>query len=385
MGVAYLDQSEIAPVSGHWPIKRPARADLAFVVSSKKQRRVRCTILARVFPDSYQPRTSLSAPVLQRRLLSISWKSTQVKVHSEVRKFSCCDPSLRLHLYLLRVACVFSVSTATLTLALQRTCIIALCSCYCVICSRTNVNDIHYPPTHPALNSMLTKFNRLCNIMEIQSKVMSTELSQVRPAKKASPGSSDSDKGVDVSCEGRRKRHRRGKHRRKWKPYSRMTMEEKRALEEREAARALKREAELAGKPSAPWNTTQFIMEDHGSTEISIPQPRMSRTTSFESSDEYYESPEDEAFERGLSMEADFEMAYKQFASERLHSMSKTELVEEFLNLEQQYAAAKTELTQVHKQVDELESQNTKLQEEINRLTSVEKQHSDVELTSPST
>lgn len=213
--------------------------------------------------------------------------------------------------------------------------------------------------------------------MEIQSKVMNTELSQIRPPKKASPGSSDSDKGVDVSCEGRRKKHRRGKHRRKWKPYSRMTMEEKRALEEREAARALKREAELAGKPSAPWNTTQFIMEDHGSTEISIPQPRMSRTTSFESSDdEYYESPEEEAFERGLSMEADFEMAYKEYASERLNNMSKTELVEEFLNLDQQFSAAKTEITQVRKDINELQSQNTKLQGEIERLSSLVQQPS---------
>ena len=219
---------------------------------------------------------------------------------------------------------------------------------------------------------MLAEFNYLYEVMEIQRIEMNAELSKIRPAKKASPGSSDSDKGVDVSCEGRKKKHRRGKHRRKWKPYSRMTMEEKRALEEREAARALKREAELAGKPSAPWNTTQFIMEDHGSTEISIPLPRMSRTTSFESSDdEYYESPEDEAFERGLSMEADFEMAYKEYASERLHKMSKTELVEEFLNLEQQFSAVKTETTQVRKEVDELQSQNTKLREENERLTSL--------------
>lgn len=211
---------------------------------------------------------------------------------------------------------------------------------------------------------------------------MSTELNIVRPIKKASPGSSDSDKGVDVSCEGRKKKHRRGKHRRKWKPYSRLTMEEKRERDKKEAARALKREAELVGKPSAPWNTTQFIMEDHGSTEISIPQPRVSRTTSFESSeDEYYESPEEEAFERGLSMEADFEMAYKEFASERLYNMSKTELVEEFINIEQQFSVAKAEINQVRKQVDELEAQNMKLKNEIERLDSVEQKQSDTELS----
>ena len=202
---------------------------------------------------------------------------------------------------------------------------------------------------------------------------MNAELSQVRPTKKGSPGTSDSDKGVDVSCEIRRKKHRRGKHRRKWKPYSRLTMEEKKELKEREAARALKREAGLAGKPSAPWNTTQFIIDDHGTTEINIPQPRVSRTTSMDSSlsdDDYYESPDEEAFERGLSisMEHDFEMAYKEVASERLQDLSKNELVDEFINLEQQFGAVKTEVGTVRKQLEELETKNTELQDENERL-----------------
>ena len=202
---------------------------------------------------------------------------------------------------------------------------------------------------------------------------MNSELSQVRPTKKGSPGTSDSDKGVDVSCEIPRKKHRRGKHRRKWKPYSRLTMEEKRERMEREAARALKREAELAGKPSAPWNTTQFIMDDHGTTEIDIPQPRVSRTTSMDSSlsdDDYYESPEEEAFERGfsISMEHDFEMAYKEVASERLQDLSKSELVEQYINLEQQFGAVKTEVGTVRKQLEELETKSSQLQDENERL-----------------
>ncbi len=202
---------------------------------------------------------------------------------------------------------------------------------------------------------------------------MDSELSQIRPPKKGSPGTSDSDKGVDVTCEHPRKKHRRGRHRRKWKPYSCLTMEEKRKLEAREAARALKREAQLAGKPSAPWNTTQFIIEDHGISEINIPQPRVSRTTSMDSSlsdDEYYESPEEEEFERGLSisMEQDFEMAYKEVASKRLEDMSKNQLIEDYINLEQQLGSVKTEVETVRNQLEEVETKSTQLQEENERL-----------------
>ena len=223
--------------------------------------------------------------------------------------------------------------------------------------------------------SMLSELTlaQLYKVMEIQRQIMDSELSQMRPPKKCSPGTSDSDKGVDVTCEHPRKKHRRGKHRRKWKPYSRLTMEEKRELEAREAARALKREARLAGKPSAPWNTTQFIMEDHGINEINIPRPRVSRTTSMDSSlsdDEYYESPEEEAFERGLSisMENDFEMAYKEVASKRMDDMSKSQLIEDYINLEQQLVAVKTEVGTVRKQLEEVETKSTQLQEENERL-----------------
>ncbi len=218
---------------------------------------------------------------------------------------------------------------------------------------------------------MLTELTlaHLCKLMEIQRKEMDSELNQVRPPKKSSPGTSDSDKGVDVTCEHPRKKHRRGKRRRKWKPYSHLTMEEKRELEAREAKRALKREARLARKPSAPWNTTQFLMEDHGISEINIPQPRVSRTISMDSSlsdDEYYESPEEEAFERGLSisMENDFEMAYKEVASKRLENLSKSQLIDNFINLEQQLGTMKSEMGTVREEMEEIEAKNTQLQEE---------------------
>lgn len=208
---------------------------------------------------------------------------------------------------------------------------------------------------------------RMTETMQKDSVVMTTSLKKVR----SQTPSSESDKGVDMTetCTPARKKHRRGKHkRRRWKPYSHLTAEEKRQLEEREAARAVKREAELAGKPSAPWNTTQFLMEDRGNTEVHIPTPRTSRTLSVESSlsdEEYYESPEDDAIEQGLFMEQDFEDTYEAMASEHLQGMSKVQLVEECLKLRHERDECRRELNGLQERISELYANNEKLVQDM--------------------
>lgn len=185
--------------------------------------------------------------------------------------------------------------------------------------------------------------------------------------------SSESDKGVDVSdrhtSRTTQRKHRRGKHRRrKQKPYSRMTPEEKKRYDARAAA---KREAELVGKPSAPWNTTQFIMEDRGKTEVKLPSPRVSRTMSLDSSlsdEDFYESPEDDIFEHGLCLEQDFESTYHQVASERLQGLNKGELIEECLYLEEERDKCRKELEDVRLSLIDTSSENTRLREEIEQL-----------------
>ena len=186
--------------------------------------------------------------------------------------------------------------------------------------------------------------------------------------------SSESDKGVDVSVRrssrATQRKHRRGKHRRrKQKPYSRMTAEERKKCD----ARAARREAELAGKPSAPWNTTQFIMEDRGNTEVKLPSPRVSRTMSIDSSlsdEDFYESPEDDIFEHGLCLEQDFESTYHQVASERLHGLEKGELIEECLYLEEERDKCRKELEDVKRNFIDTSNENIKLREEVERLRS---------------
>jgi len=172
-----------------------------------------------------------------------------------------------------------------------------------------------------------------------------------------------------------RKRHRRGKHRRKWKPYSSMTWEEKRAVDAREAARAAKREAQLAGRPSAPWNTTQFIMEDRGCNNVQIPTPRASRTLSLEDSlsdEDLYESTEDDLFEENSFLEQDFESTYQEVASERLQGLSKSDLVEECLALERELDVARNqgreEMVQMEKEMGELQARMLLLEEENREL-----------------
>lgn len=149
-----------------------------------------------------------------------------------------------------------------------------------------------------------------------------------------------------------RKKHRRGSKRRKYKPYAKLSWEEKKALEERDTKRAYKmreRYMNEKGRPTAPYNTTQFLMAEHDvkepdlgshshvhSNSESVDSLRQ-RQTSISADDSepenYYDSPEDDMYEQKF-FEKDFSETYEQLHEESLHSMSKTDLVREFIQLE---------------------------------------------------
>ncbi|XP_064472329.1 protein HEXIM1-like [Ornithodoros turicata] len=150
-----------------------------------------------------------------------------------------------------------------------------------------------------------------------------------------------SDHGQDNG--GKRKKNRRGKNKkRKWKPYYKLSWEERRELEERESRRANKVRAQMFahGLPVAPYNTTQFLMEDHCVQEPDYEHivngghrhrdNSINSVNSIDSSDEFYSSPEDE----DDFLQKQFSEAYDDIHAERLNSMSKTELVQEYLLLE---------------------------------------------------
>ncbi|XP_076342307.1 protein HEXIM1-like [Tachypleus tridentatus] len=137
-----------------------------------------------------------------------------------------------------------------------------------------------------------------------------------------------------------KKKSRRGKYRhrkRKWKPYYKLSWQERRELDERETMRANRvREVMFAqGQAVAPYNTTQFLMDDHNVQEpdyehINDGHRHIQRETSGEFSDEFYSSPEDEED----FLQQQFSETYEDVHAERLSSMTKTDLVQEYIQLE---------------------------------------------------
>lgn len=176
-----------------------------------------------------------------------------------------------------------------------------------------------------------------------------------------------------TEANGRKRKHRRkqkgGKHHpRKWKPYDKLTWEERKILEERESKRACKkRESQFAsGQAMAPYNTTQFLMEQHEPEESelhlddSIRHAR-ERTLSHRmddhhgnngsgsgsgegSTDDYDSNDEEEIF-----LERDFTKAYEQYQAERLQGMTKEELVREYLGMEGEVEDLKRQLKEVNR------------------------------------
>ncbi|ELU00419.1 hypothetical protein CAPTEDRAFT_220611 [Capitella teleta] len=182
------------------------------------------------------------------------------------------------------------------------------------------------------------------------------------PSQNGESCSSDKEKGDDSSKWKRnRRKGKGGKHRRGYKPYCKMTWDEKKTQEERETKRAFKkREKRFAsGQPMAPYNTTQFLMDQHDSMDSThLEDPK---EASFDSSDDFHDSNEDDTF-----LHKDFDEAYDNYHAERLHAMSKGELIAEHLALESKIEDAEKDLKSLKSGNNNSDSE---LQAEIQRLT----------------
>uniref|UniRef100_A0AAY4A1H6 Protein HEXIM1 n=1 Tax=Denticeps clupeoides TaxID=299321 RepID=A0AAY4A1H6_9TELE len=172
----------------------------------------------------------------------------------------------------------------------------------------------------------------------------------------AEPASSEP--GVPDGRQGKKKHRRRAsKKKRRWKPYYKLSWEEKKELDERETARASRVRAEMFAKglPVAPYNTTQFLMEEHDreepdlNTELcgrrSFGASRSEDTASEEDCfDEDDEEEEGDGGSDGMGrpghaaggefLQRDFSETYERYHVETLQNMSKQELVREYLELE---------------------------------------------------
>ncbi|XP_046709365.1 protein HEXIM1 [Silurus meridionalis] len=168
--------------------------------------------------------------------------------------------------------------------------------------------------------------------------------------------------GAPDARQGKKKHRRRpSKKKRRWKPYFKLTWEEKKELDERESARASRVRAEMFAKglPVAPYNTTQFLMEEHDREEPDLNTERCNRRSfganrsEDTASEEDCFEPDDEEEEEGDGAEGgesdgmgraagaggeflqrDFSETYERYHVETLQNMSKQELVREYLELE---------------------------------------------------
>lgn len=169
----------------------------------------------------------------------------------------------------------------------------------------------------------------------------------------------DSDTGLDARLGKKRHRRRTSKKKRNWKPYYKLSWEERKALEEKETARAsrLREEMFAKGLPVAPYNTTQFLMDEHDreepdlNTETGVRRPsgvggRMEDTASEEDFFDNDEEDDDDGSGGGSDgigrpgnaggefLQRDFSETYEMYHVESLQNMTKQELVQEYLELE---------------------------------------------------
>ncbi|XP_043273954.1 protein HEXIM2 [Venturia canescens] len=161
---------------------------------------------------------------------------------------------------------------------------------------------------------------------------------------------SQTEECLDHAAKKRKTRRGKPKHR-KLKPFPKQSM----SYEQRLRCRAIGRMTKTGGQPPAPYNTTQFLMEDHSDlpdldqklagalTSETMPAsfqkpiaPSRTRDSSFSiDSDEdyFYSSPENE--EEFLTKE--FSSAYEDLHAERLSTLTKSELIQEYVQLEAKF------------------------------------------------
>ncbi|XP_076332447.1 protein HEXIM1-like [Tachypleus tridentatus] len=163
-----------------------------------------------------------------------------------------------------------------------------------------------------------------------------------------------------ISCANHIK-NRRGRYKqkkKKWKPYDKLSWKEKLEVEERETRRANRIRAVMVshGLPLAPYNTTQFLMDDHyiqePNFEVINNGHRNSHHDYSGDSDEFYNSPEDE----DVFLQKQFSEVYDDIHAECLNSMSKNELIREYMQLEDRVEALELELKDVKAESISLES-----------------------------
>uniref|UniRef100_A0A1A8J3J7 Hexamethylene bis-acetamide inducible 1 n=1 Tax=Nothobranchius kuhntae TaxID=321403 RepID=A0A1A8J3J7_NOTKU len=221
----------------------------------------------------------------------------------------------------------------------------------------------------------------------------------------------DSDTGLDARLGKKRHRRRNSKKKRNWKPYNKLSWEEKKALEERETVRASRMREEMFAKglPVAPYNTTQFLMDEHDREEPDLNTETGARRSSgvggrmedTGSDDEDFcdnEEDDDDDGSGGGSdgigrpgnaggefLQRDFSETYEKYHVESLQNMTKQELLQEYLELEKCMSRLEEENNRLRRAVEPLaapESSQVRIREMERELESLKAQNTELLLQS---
>lgn len=168
----------------------------------------------------------------------------------------------------------------------------------------------------------------------IESNDLNEEKNKNKSSEEVFDGKSVHDCGHEE--EKKRRRTRRSK-KRKWQHWGGKGLQWTESSEHE--VKRLHMKVVEHGQPLAPYNTTQFIMNEHNcDKEINFEEihgriQRMHRQKCNQmdaNEDDFYSSPEDES----EYLQQQFHEAYDNIHAERLNSMTKNELVQEYLQLE---------------------------------------------------
>uniref|UniRef100_A0A3B4TSX2 HEXIM P-TEFb complex subunit 1 n=1 Tax=Seriola dumerili TaxID=41447 RepID=A0A3B4TSX2_SERDU len=148
----------------------------------------------------------------------------------------------------------------------------------------------------------------------------------------------DSDTDLEVRLCKKKHRRKKPRKRRKWKPYHKLSWEEKKAKDERETARAIRIREEMfaKGRPMAPYNTTQYLIDTnyHGEPDLStgVRWPSgVGGCTEDHRGGDGIRRPRNASRE---FLQREYSRDLETYQVERLQSLTKQELVWEYLELQ---------------------------------------------------
>jgi len=180
---------------------------------------------------------------------------------------------------------------------------------------------------------------------------------------------SDSENQDGKKKKKHRRRYRGGKNHRKWKPYDKMSWSEKKELEDKETIRATqKREtAFLSGHPVAPYNTTQFLMDDHFKNEAISPDLHRNnlKESNGSNSTDSYSDFYDETDEHDGFQQKNFIDTFNDIRQQELASRTKDDLVREYVEMEMKLERLEKKAKRNGRESTDANSSNSSLEREM--------------------